>query len=40
LAYIQRAAMKRDADLDPLRSRDDFKKLLAEREAKSKAAPK
>jgi serine/threonine-protein kinase len=28
--------MKKDADLDPLRSRDDFKKLLAELEAKNK----
>jgi serine/threonine-protein kinase len=30
------AHMKKDTDLDPLRSRDDFKKLLAELEAKAK----
>ena len=28
--------MKKDKDLDPLRQREDFKKLLAEVEAKSK----
>ena len=29
------AHMKKDIDLDPLRGRDDFKKLLAELEAKA-----
>ena len=28
------AHMKKDSDLDPLRDRDDFKKLLAELEKK------
>jgi serine/threonine-protein kinase len=32
--------MEKDKDIDPLRGRDDFKKLLAELEAKPKAAPK
>jgi hypothetical protein len=32
--------MKKDTDLDPIRGRDDFKKLLAELETKAKAAPK
>jgi hypothetical protein len=30
------AQMKKDPSLDPLRSREDFQKLLAESEAKSK----
>jgi eukaryotic-like serine/threonine-protein kinase len=38
--YKDVAHLKKDTDLDPLRGRDDFKKLLAELEAKSKAAPK
>jgi tetratricopeptide (TPR) repeat protein len=37
--YKDAAHMKRDADLDPLRGRDDFKKLLAALEAKAQAAP-
>ena len=32
--------MTKDTDLDPLRSRDDFKKLLAESEAEARAPPK
>ena len=31
--YKNAAHMKRDKDLDPLRQRDDFKKLLTELEA-------
>jgi tetratricopeptide (TPR) repeat protein len=38
--YKDLAHMQKDADLDPLRARDDFKKLLAGLEAKPKAAPK
>jgi tetratricopeptide (TPR) repeat protein len=38
--YKDAAHMKQDGDLDALRDRDDFKKLLAELEAKAKAAPK
>jgi serine/threonine-protein kinase len=38
--YNDPAHMKKDKDLDPLRGRDDFKKLLGELEAKAKAAPK
>jgi serine/threonine-protein kinase len=34
--YKDVANVKKDADLDPLRSRDDFKKLLAEMERKAK----
>ena len=33
--YKDAAHMKKDTDLDPLRDRDDFKKLLAELEAKA-----
>ena len=33
--YQDAAHMKKDTDLDPLRERADFKKLLAEMEAKS-----
>ncbi len=36
--YKNAAHMKRDKDLDALRDRDDFKKLLAELEAKAKEA--
>ena len=32
--YRDAAHMKRDPDLDPLRKRDDFKKLIADLEAK------
>jgi hypothetical protein len=32
--------LKKDADLDPLRSRDDFKKLLKELEEKAKTSAK
>ena len=32
--------IKKDTDLDPLREREDFKKLLAELEEKAKAAAK
>ena len=32
--YKDVAHMKKDTDLDPLRDRDDFKKLIAELEAK------
>jgi hypothetical protein len=32
--YKDAAHMKQDTDLDPLRERDDFQKLLAELEAK------
>ena len=32
--YKDAAHMKKDTDLDPLRDRDDFKKLLAELEKK------
>ena len=32
--YQDAAHMKKDTDLDPLREREDFKKLLAELEAK------
>jgi hypothetical protein len=35
--YKNAAHMKKDTDLDPLRSREDFKKLIAELEA---TAPK
>jgi hypothetical protein len=40
--YKDVAHMKKDTDLDPLRQREDFQKLLAEVEAKSrpKATPK
>jgi hypothetical protein len=34
--YLDAAHMKQDTDLDPLRDRGDFKKLLAELEAKSR----
>jgi hypothetical protein len=34
--YKDAAHMKKDTDLDPLRSRDDFKKLVAELEAPPK----
>jgi hypothetical protein len=34
--YKDVAHVKTDTDLDPLRQRDDFKKLLAKLEAKSK----
>jgi hypothetical protein len=37
--YTDAAHMKQDKDLDALRDRDDFKKLLAELEAKSKEKP-
>jgi hypothetical protein len=30
--------MKRDTDLDPLRSRDDFRKLIADLEAQQKVS--
>jgi hypothetical protein len=33
--YKNLAQMKKDTDLDPLRQRDDFKKLMAELEAKA-----
>ena len=33
--YKDAAHMKKDTDLDPLREREDFKKLLAEMEAKA-----
>jgi hypothetical protein len=33
--YKDAANMKKDKDLDPLRGRDDFKKLLAELEPKA-----
>ena len=33
--YKDAAHMKKDTDLDSLRDRDDFKKLLAELEAKA-----
>jgi tetratricopeptide (TPR) repeat protein len=36
--YKDVAHLKKDTDLDPLRSRDDFKKLLAALEAEAKAA--
>jgi len=32
------AHMKKDTDLDPLRQREDFQKLLAELEAKAKTS--
>jgi hypothetical protein len=32
--YKDAAHMKKDSDLDPLRKRDDFQKLLAELEGK------
>src|SRR5262249_29884761 len=32
--WTDHAHMKKDADLDPLRDRDDFKKLLADLEAR------
>ena len=35
--YKDAAHMKEDTDLDPLRQREDFKKLLAELEVKQKA---
>jgi len=38
--YQDAAHMKQNTDLAPLRGRDDFQKLLAELEAKSKVAPK
>jgi hypothetical protein len=38
--YKDPALMKKDTDLDPLRQRDDFKKLLAEVEAAAKPEPK
>ena len=38
--YKDAAHMKKDADLDPLRDRDDFKKLLAELEKSAKPEPK
>jgi hypothetical protein len=34
--YKDVAHLKKDADLDPLRSRDDFQKLIAEQEGKGK----
>jgi hypothetical protein len=34
--YKDAAHMKKDTDLDPLRSREDFKKLVAELEAGAK----
>lgn len=34
--YKDVAHMKGDADLDPLRQRDDFRKLVAELEGKAK----
>jgi hypothetical protein len=37
--YKDTAHMKKDPDLDPLRDREDFKKLLAELEAKSQKPP-
>ena len=39
--YKDAAHMKKDTDLDPLRQREDFKKLLSELAEKAKAdAPK
>jgi serine/threonine protein kinase len=38
--YKDVAAMRKDADLDPLRSRSDFKKLLAELEARKEPRPR
>jgi hypothetical protein len=35
--YKDAAHMKKDADLDALRQRDDFKKLLADLEAAAKS---
>ena len=34
--YKDAAQMKKDTDLDPLRAREDFKKLLAELEGNEK----
>ena len=34
--YKDVAHMKKDTDLDPLRQRDDFRKLVAELEGKGK----
>jgi hypothetical protein len=34
------AHMKKDTDLDPLREREDFQKLIRELEAKKPASPK
>ena len=34
VGYKDAAHMKRDTDLDPLRDREDFKKLIAELEKK------
>ena len=34
--YKDVAHMKKDADIDPLRQRDDFRKLIAELEGKEK----
>jgi hypothetical protein len=34
--YKDVTRMKKDADLDPLRQREDFRKLVAELEAKGK----
>jgi len=36
-ALLLTAHMKKDTDLDPLRDRDDFRKLLGELEEKGKA---
>jgi hypothetical protein len=38
--YKDVAHLKKDKDLDPLRSRDDFRKLLADLEEKAKAGGK
>jgi hypothetical protein len=38
--YADAAKMKQDKDLEPLRSREDFQKLLSEVEAKQKAKGK
>ncbi len=38
--YKDAAHMKKDSDLDPLRSRDDFKKLLADLDPKSSLKPR
>jgi hypothetical protein len=34
--YIDAGHMKKDTDLDPIRKREDFKKLIAKLEAKQK----
>ena len=40
LRYMDAAHMAKDTDLDPLRNRDDFKKLMAELQSAAEAPKK